>query len=166
MATTETTVEGGRELDAFLRTLAPKMQKNVNRAGLRAGAAVFREEARQNVPFSSGALRKSIRITTRGKGREVSASVKAGSRVAWYANLVEFGTRPHVIKAKPRSALDVAGTPRKEVNHPGSRAKPFMRPAVDAKFLEAVAAVRDKIRERLTAQGLNTPSPMPLDPTE
>lgn len=166
MAARDEIISGGRELDDLLQTLAPKMHKNINRAGLRAGAAVFREEVRQNVPVSSGALKKSVRITTRAKGGKVSASVKIGNAKAWYAHLVEFGTRPHKIMAKPRSGLDINGTVRREVDHPGSPGKPFVRPAVDAKFPEAVKAVEKKIRELLNKQGLNTPAPLPADPTE
>lgn len=166
MATRDETISGGRELDDLLQTLAPKMHRNINRAGLRAGAVVFREEVRANVPVASGDLKKSVRITTRARGGQVSASVKIGNSKAWYAHLVEFGTRPHIIKAKPRSGLDVNGTVRREVSHPGSQGKPFVRPAVDSKFPEAVKAVENKIRQLLNKQGLNSPAPLPSDPTE
>lgn len=166
MSLTDQTIIGGRELDELLQTLPTKIEKNITRAGLRAGAVVFREEVRNNVPVSSGALKKSVRITTRAKAGQVSASVKVGNATAWYAHLVEFGTRPHVISAAPRRGLSVNGTPRREVNHPGVQGKPFVRPAVDAKFTEAVAAVEKKVRELLNKRGLNSPAPLPADPTE
>lgn len=166
MSTTDTTISGGRELDDLLKTLPAKMEKNIMRAAVRAGAAVMREEVRSRVPTKSGALAKSVRITTRAKRGEITASVKAGNRTAFYAQMVEFGTRPHIIKAKPGSALDVPGNPLREVNHPGNRAHPFMRPAAEAAFSASVDAVKEKIRERLTNAGLNTPAPVPLDPQE
>lgn len=166
MATRDEVIQGGRELADFLDTLAPKMQKNVNRAALRAGAAVFREEVRQNVPVSSGELRKSVRITTRARNGQASASVKIGNSKAWYAHLVEFGTRPHKIEPKDGTALSLNGNPRRAVEHPGSQGRPFVRPAVDAKFSEAVATVEKRMRELLTAQGLNRPAPLPMDPEE
>lgn len=166
MAIREEVVQGGRELDELLKTLAPKLQRNVSRAALRAGAVVFRDEIRRTAPTDSGALKKSVRVTSRARGNNVSASAKVGNSVAWYAHLVEFGTRPHVIKAKPGKSMNVAGQPRKEVNHPGIVGKPFIRPAADTKFPEAVRAVVAKYRERLTNQGLNTPAPAPVDPTE
>lgn len=159
-------ITGGRELDELLQTLPTKIERNVTRAGLRAGAVVFREEVRNNVPVSSGALKKSVRITTRAKAGQVSASVKVGNPTAWYVHLVEFGTRPHVISAAPRRGLSVNGTPRREVNHPGAQGKPFVRPAVDSKFPEAVAAVEKKVRELLNKRGLNSPAPLPADPSE
>jgi HK97 gp10 family phage protein len=159
-------IVGGRELDDLLRTLPPKMHKNINRAGLRAGAAVYLDEVRQRIPKDSGQLAASARITTRAKGDTVSASVKVGNFVAWYAHLVEFGTRPHVIKAKPGGALRFGSVEVRAVHHPGTAAHPFMRPTADAKFGEVVRAVTNKIRQRLTKQGLNVPPAMPSDPSE
>ena len=44
-----------------------------------------------------------------------------------------------------------------EVDHPGVTGRPFIRPAADAGFTEAIAAYTRKLRERLTRHGLNTP---------
>lgn len=195
MSARDEVVHGGRELQELLDTLPGKMQKNVNRAGLRAGAAVFLAEVKQNIPVSSGDLRDSARVTSRARGSEVSASVKVGNKKAWYARLVEYGTKPHYIKvsdvdrgpgrgkgrrgtAARRETLASISTVNRRVlqiganfvgpsvHHPGSNKKPFMRPAADSKLPEAIAAVTKKIRERLTKQGLNTPAPTPQDPVE
>lgn len=166
MSTQEQVIAGGRELDDLLQTLAPKIRKNIMRAALRAGAAEIREEARRQVPSDTGTLRRSIRVTTRAKGGESSASVKAGNSQAFYAHMVEFGTRSHTIKPKKTDALLLPVGPRREVAHPGSRARPFMRPAADAAFSAAINAVQKKLRERLTQQGLNSPAPLPPEPAE
>jgi len=166
VSTTDTTISGGRELDDLLKTLPVKMEKNIMRAAIRAGAAVMREEVRERVPRKSGALAKSVRITTKAKKGEITASVKAGNRTAFYAQMVEFGTRPHIIKAKAGGALDVSGNPFREVQHPGIRARPFMRPAAEAAFVKSIDAVKAKVRERLTNAGINTPAPVPVDPQE
>jgi HK97 gp10 family phage protein len=166
MSTQQQLIGGGRELDQLLQTLPAKIHKNILRAALRAGAAVVREEARNQVPVASGALRRSIRITTRAKRGETYASVKAGGPIAYYAHMVEFGTRPHRIEAPANSALNVEGSARREVDHPGSRARPFMRPAADAAFTPAIQAVQAKLRERLTERGLNVPAPLPADPEQ
>lgn len=151
---------GGAALDALLQTLPAKMETNVMRSGLRAGAKVFLDEVKQNIPVKQGFLRASARITTRKtKEGQVSASVKVGNRLAFYANMVEFGTRPHQILARPGGALNVNGAEVKSVQHPGIAPHPFMRPAADAKFAQAVAAVQAKVRERLAKQGLNMPDP-------
>lgn len=191
MSIREEAVVGGRELDDILQTLAPKLQKNVQRTALRAGAAVFLREVKSRIPAASGQLRASARVTSRAQGGTVYASVKVGNFVAWYAHLVEFGTRSHYIWAsaadrgagRGRGRRGTAG--RREtlasmstvnrrvlqigghfigpgVHHPGARAHPFMRPAADVGFPEAVRAYTAKMRQRLTRQGLNTPgSPTP-----
>jgi HK97 gp10 family phage protein len=159
MTTQNEVIVGGRELDDLLRTLPAKMHKNINRAALRAGAAVYLAEVKQRIPRDSGQLEASARITTRAQGDMVSASVKVGNFVAWYAHLVEFGTRAHTEHAHRGGAMRFGSVVTQVVHHPGTSPQPFMRPAADAKFGEAVAAVTKKIRERLTKQGLNVPAP-------
>jgi hypothetical protein len=46
---------------------------------------------------------------------------------------VEYGTSPHVIKPVNKRALYWPGAahPVASVNHPGTRAQPFMRPAIE-----------------------------------
>lgn len=158
---------GGRELDQLLATLVPKVEKNIMRTALRAGAVVFLEEVKARVPRNNGDLAASARITSRVRRGEVSASAKVGNKTAWYAHLVEYGTRAHKITAKREGgALRFLGVTSKSVMHPGAKAGPFMRPAADAAFTGAVAAVQKKIRERLTKAGLNAAPPLPTDPEE
>ncbi len=150
---------GGRELDAFLQQLPVKVEKNILRAALRAGANEFKEEAKQRVPVDEGDLRASIRVTTRTKRGTVYASLKVGGKRAPHANLVEFGTTAHKIVAKKQGALSFNGIAVREVDHPGAKAQPFMRPAADSRPPQAVAAVAAKIRERLTKENINTRAP-------
>ena len=152
-------IRGGRELAQVLSTLAPKLEKNIMRAALRAGAAVIREEAKANVPVLEGKLKKSIKVSAKVKAGKIMASVKVGGRLAPHAHLVEFGTRPHKIEPKNAGALSIAGVAYRSVDHPGARPNPFFRPALDAKSGDAVAAVAAKIRERLTKEGINSPAP-------
>ena len=50
-----------------------------------------------------------------------------------YAPMVEKGTKSHIIKAKNKKALYWKGAkhPVKQVNHPGSKAKPYLIPAFE-----------------------------------
>lgn len=153
----ERTIVGAKKLDELLATLAPKLQKNVMRAALRAGAVVYRNKVKEGVPVHLGDLKKSTRVSVKAKGGVVTASVKVGSFKAWYGHLVEFGTLPHKIKAKNARALEIGGAVVREVDHPGAAAKPFMRPAADGGHGPAIAAVVSKLRERLTTAGLNVP---------
>lgn len=167
MSSRDEVLAGGAALDDLLRTLPIKMHRNINRAALRAGAKVYLDDVKPRIPRDSGALLRSARITTRAKGNNVSASVKVGNRVAWYAHLVEFGTRAHIIEVPAgRGAMRFANVVARKVSHPGIQGRPFMRPTADQKFSEAVQAVRLTIRQRLTKQGLNVPPPLPTDPPE
>ncbi len=164
MTARDEAISGGAELDRLLQTLPANLEKNIVRGALRAGAKIVLDEVKQRIPAKTGQLRASARITTRFRKGTVSASVKVGNVVAWYAHLVEFGTKQHIIKPKTRGgAMQFGGITTREVLHPGTSARPFMRPAADASLTQALAAVQTHVRKRLTAQGLNTPDPTPPD---
>lgn len=152
-------IAGGRELDAFLQQLPVKVEKNILRSALRAGVNEFKDAVKVDIPVDEGDLKASVRVVTGAKRGTVYARLKVGGKRAPHAHLVEFGTAAHKIAAKPGHALSFNGTTVREVNHPGARAKPFMRPAADSRPPAAVAAVAAKIRERLTKEGINTPAP-------
>lgn len=183
--TTEQSLVGGAELFRTLQNLPVKLEKNIMRAALRAGAVVFLREVKANIPAVSSDLRASARITTRFRKGAVSASVKVGDKKAYYALMVELGTRPHAISVtevdRPVSRRTGERVSMRTVNrslrlggslvgpsvmHPGSKPHPYARPAADAAFVPAVAAVLAKIRERLTKEGINVPAPIPADPEE
>lgn len=150
---------GGRELDALLQQLPVKIERNILRAALRAGANEFKAAAKEQVPVETGALKRSIRVSTRVKNGTVYASLKAGGRKAPHWHWIEFGTAAHKIKAKRDHALSFAGVTVNEADHPGARPKPFMRPAFDSAASAAIAAAAAKIRQRLTKEGINAPAP-------
>jgi len=159
-------ITGGRELDQLLQTLPAKLETNIMRGALRAGANVYLVEVRRNLAAISktDGLLGASRVTTRkGKDGNVTASVKVGRGQVYYAHMVEFGTRPHAITAK---AMTINGNVVRSVAHPGAKPKPFMRPAAEAKFAEAVAAVQARIRKRLTKEGLSAPEPTPAGEAE
>lgn len=187
-------IRGGRELDRLLQTLPVKVERNVVRAGLRAGATVFRGEVQQRVPRDDGDLAASVRITSRIQRGKVTVSVKVGNSVAWYAGLVEYGTKPHYIAVSDAERGAGRGIGRRgtaarretrasmrtvnrrvlqiganfvgpSVRHPGARPNAFMRPAAEAGLRAALTAVDTRIRQLLTNHGINTPPALPLDPT-
>jgi HK97 gp10 family phage protein len=148
-------VKGLKELQAMLDTLPAKMEANIMRSALRAGANVVKNEAQANVPVDTGTLRKGLKVSTRLKRGRVTASVRATGKHGWLAHFLEFGTAAHVIKAKPGKMLVFAGGAYRAVNHPGIRPRPFLRPALDSKSSAALVAVGNQIKKRLTKQGLN-----------
>jgi HK97 gp10 family phage protein len=120
MANEQFAVKGLAELNKFLTEFPAKLEQNALRGGLRAGANVFRDEARRLVPVDSEALRRSIKVSTGSKRGLVKATVRAGDmkakkvitklpgggvkvryQNAFYAHWVEFGTKKHLIKVRP-----------------------------------------------------------------
>ncbi|MFA6204482.1 MAG: HK97-gp10 family putative phage morphogenesis protein [Gallionella sp.] len=170
-------VKGLSELQKFLDTFTPKLQKNIMRGALRSGARPIMKQAKINAPVGepsstnktsyggyAGALRDTIRVASRrDNGMQVMASVVAGGRVkktgakVFYAHLVEYtGAAPHTITAKGLKSISFGGAFFQSVQHPGMKAQPFMRPALDAQAQIAVVAVGNYIKNRLTKQGLDT----------
>jgi HK97 gp10 family phage protein len=143
-----TQVQGLAELDRLLKELPARLEGTVVRGGLRAGAVVLQNAAKQNVPVKSGALRRSIKVSTGIKKGRVYSRVRAGDKVAFYAHMVEFGTAGHKIAAKKGGMLNFGGRLVKSVDHPGARQRPFMRPAIDGKQGDAVEAMRAYIEAR------------------
>jgi HK97 gp10 family phage protein len=160
-------IKGGAELQQFLNQLPAKVERNIMRSALRAGAKVIEQEAMSNLfdagAIDSGDLARSLRVETEARRGRVKASVKAGDRKAWYWRFVEFGTAAHTIKGKNGKRLYFDGIFARSVVHPGARAKPFMRPALDSKHAEAIRAVGRKIGQRLTKHGINNAPALEVD---
>lgn len=162
-------VRGLAELERALNELPVKLAANVVRGGLRAAAKVVAAEAKTIVPSDTGRLADSIRVSSRLRYGVPEASVKAGGkvkgkRVAFYAHMVEKGTKPHEIRPKGAKSLFIAGVSRTLVNHPGAQAKRFLQRAGDQRRMEAVEAFKAHCSKRLTREGVNVPDPEPETP--
>ena len=118
------------ELDRFsvdVGKLSDKTKGNVQKVLNNTGFKI-ETKAKGNVPVDTGHLRRGI--TTKIGDMEVivhTSNIK-------YARGVEFGTRPRLIKPKNKKALYWKGAkhPVKTVNHPGSKAKPYLIPAFES----------------------------------
>jgi HK97 gp10 family phage protein len=87
-------------------------------------------EMEVRVPVDTGELRQSLRVQVVGDTVRIGPTAEHGV-------YVEFGTRPHVIRPKnPDGVLAFTVNGRKVfakvVNHPGTKAQPFVRPAFQA----------------------------------
>lgn len=152
-------VTGLKELQAFLDQLPAKVERNILRSALRAGANVVKAEAQQQLAshgnVKTGQLSRGLKVSTRAKGGTVTATLKAKGEHSHIAHWIEFGTAAHRIAGKKGKMLAIAGGRYKAVNHPGIKAKPFMRPALDSKSGAALVAVGEAIKKRLTKEGIN-----------
>ena len=152
-------IKGGAELNKFLQQLPAKIEQSVLRGALRAGANVVLAEAKANVPVASGELRDGLKVSTSSRRGRVIAKVKATGKHAHIAPWLEYGTAAHKIVAKSKKGLFFGGLFVKGVQHPGSRPKSFMRPALDGRAQEAVSAAARYMKQRLaTKHGLDTAS--------
>jgi HK97 gp10 family phage protein len=146
-------VQGLAELEKTLRQLPVKLETKILRGALRAGAAVFSVEVSARLPRKSGKLASTLRISTAVRRGVVSAKVVVGDskkKGVFYAHMLEGGTKPHFIKAKPGKSLRLyGGRMVKRVTHPGIRPRPFMGPAFKAGTTAALEAVAAYIRQRL-----------------
>jgi HK97 gp10 family phage protein len=141
-------INGARELDELLGELPSKLQAKAMRGAVGAGAKVIRDDARTRVDSKSGDLVAGIRYTTRvdAANGQSTAKVFVSQKKAWYGRLVESGTKPHIIKARNAKALKLhGGRLVEQVKHPGAKPKPFMRPAAETKYPQAVDAMAAKL---------------------
>ena len=159
-------VKGLDELHRQLQAISAELQNNAMRGAMRAGARVIERAAKGAVAVHDGDLRKSIRTSTRKRGGSVTATVKAGSKAAFYAHMVEFGTAAHLIKPKSRKACFCRpGAPGHQP--PWRQGQALHAPAFDAQAQAAVEAMRDHLARRLeqiAAARAGTPPHEPRDP--
>jgi HK97 gp10 family phage protein len=153
----EVHVTGLKDLQALLDTLPAKLEANVMRGALRAGLKPIKQEAQARVAVASGELRDGLKISARIRYGKVTASLKARGKHGHLAHWIEFGTAAHRIMPKNRKALIIGGQLLNSADHPGTTARPFMRPAMDSRADDAVAAAGEYIKKRLaTKEGLDT----------
>lgn len=121
-------VKGADEVIAELKAYPAKIQARVVRNALAAGARVVRDAARGEVPVKSGALARSIRVSSRTRKGVSTASVKVGNKAkgVFYGHMVIGGTQAHNILPRKGKGLKFGNTYRSSVLHPGARANPFM----------------------------------------
>lgn len=155
-------IKGLTALGKALSELPLKLERNVLRGALRAGQAPIRDHARENAAKATGELADGLRVSTSSKGGKVYATLRTGGKHGFIAPWIEFGTSAHMIKPRrPGGKLRLKdGRVVSSVVHPGSRAIPFMRPALDTQKNAAVLAVANYIRNRLATQhGIDMPAP-------
>lgn len=159
-------VQGLSELRTMLQQLPVRIERNIMRGALRAGANVIRDSARLAAPVDDGLLRKSIK-TGSSKVRFNNVIVSVETKL-FYARMIEFGTasfytgqgrsvkKPYRIpKAKGKrikKALAFGNVIVNNVTHPGIKPQPFMRKAFDSSKEKAIENFRAFVSSRLAAE--------------
>jgi len=122
MADFDAAITGLAELEKALLELAQPAARRALRKGMRRGAMVIRNDARNRVRIARGKLRRAIRSRERSDDQGWIRIAVEVPRSAFYGKFGEYGTSKMA-------------------------AWPFMRPAAESKTEEAVEAMRDAIAE-------------------
>ena len=155
---TEQTIQltGFTELAAALRELPQRVAKNALRAAVNAGASVIKKQVVQNAPEDTGLLKKEIyQKQIREKSGDFRQTYFVGVRTykMKYANTRANRRKSRVTQAgESLKTYDInAAFYWRYVEFGTSKmtAKPFIRPAFEAKKEDAVEAIRTKLDERI-----------------
>ena len=129
------------EIDKFaveLVELSEKSRDNVQKA-IKKSAFNIESQAKKNLASNKSVVTGHLRRSIATKMGDLEATIHTSN--VKYAVIVEKGSKAHIIRPKNKKALywEGAKRPVKLVNHPGSRAKPFLIPAFESekdKFIE------------------------------
>ena len=129
------------EIDKFaveLTELSEKNRDNVQKA-IKKSAFNIESQAKKNLASNKSVVTGHLRRSIATKMGDLEATIHTSN--VKYAVIVEKGSKPHVIRPKNKKALYWKGAKRpvKLVNHPGSKAKPYLEPAFESekdKFIE------------------------------
>lgn len=140
-------LEGADDLEANLVMLERETRKRIVVDGLFEGSKVTAARVRMLMPKGdSNALLRSLDH----KRLKSSVRIRVGSKEAFYAPWLEYGTRPHVIRPKKRGtkkALTIEGGIFARARHPGIQPRPFLRRSMDETRRRVVEIAARSIRE-------------------
>lgn len=122
-------LKGADEVSRYMTIYKKETKRNIQEVIKKATYRVTKgakEKLTSNGSVDTGRLRSSI------VSKVTSMQGISGSNVK-YAKAIEEGSPPHIIRAKNKKYLYWAGAshPVKQVNHPGSKAKPYLIPAYE-----------------------------------
>jgi HK97 gp10 family phage protein len=155
-------LDGVKRLQKKLAELPRSARGKISRRAVNAGSLIVLQSARRKVPTRSKVTKKSLgrKGKTGKKGYFSVVGPRHGFKVvnntgqtydpAKMAHLIEGGTRPHKIVIRSRFGKPLA-TPQ-TINHPGSRAQPFVRPALQDNRSAVINAITQKMREGLAME--------------
>ena len=129
------------EIDRFaveLIKLSEESKDNVQKA-VKKSAFNIESQAKKNLAANKSVVTGHLRRSVATQMGDLEATIHTSN--VKYAVIVEKGSKAHVIRPKNKKALYWKGASRpvKMVNHPGSKAKPYLIPAFESekdKFIE------------------------------
>jgi HK97 gp10 family phage protein len=169
--TIEIKTKGFTELQAALNQFSLKAANLIERKATLAGAMVVKEDAQRfynawDRGTGTGRTKKNIKIKLLKSGSRWLCRYAVG--ISRYGMFMELGTKGHEIKAKRKKVL-ASGTMiadnntgsidkeyeifGKKVKHPGTGAKPFLRPAFYNNIDRVIERMRQVMRDLITKEG-------------
>lgn len=163
------TSRGRDQVNTFIESIPAQMQKPLRGAG-RAGGTVIADEIKDTTP--SEEVRDNVRIRTRAESDRIVVKIDVKDRWANSVGIwLEYGTEGHFISvdesqrrgfsvgrintlAREGSLVIGGNFVGSTVWHPGARAHPTFRPALDRKEGEAIAAAQAYINAHVTPTGI------------
>ena len=129
------------EIDKFaveLIELSEESRGNVQKA-VKKSAFNIEAKAKNNLKANKSVVTRNLTRNVATQMGDLEATIHTSN--VKYAPHVEYGTKAHIIRPKNKRFLYWEGAkyPVKKVNHPGSKAKPFLIPAFESekdKFIE------------------------------
>lgn len=131
---------GFKELAAALKELGPRVARKHLRGAVSRGAMVVRNEARTLAPKDTGEMARDI-LTKRERS--------AGDHMASYSVFVRSGKKSRLAGKKRDVARDSFYWRFVEFGTVKMAARPFLRPAFEAKKEEAVDAIGAELDKRI-----------------
>ncbi|TCP64145.1 HK97 gp10 family phage protein [Sphingomonas sp. PP-CE-1G-424] len=163
------TSRGGAEVRRFIKRLPGELEKKVLRGAARAGGKIILAEAKERSVSSD----VDDALVMRSKAEAGRITVKITVRKGWgraIANWLEYGTDAHFItiakeerggksvsriNASDKRTMIIGGKFVGEtVWHPGAKPHPFLRPSLDIKGADAIAAAQSYINAHVTPSGI------------
>ena len=144
MASGSVEVKGLKELERALLELPKKLATQALTRGLLSGAKLVVDDAKRRAPLLTGELRRNIRAIPNRRDKRYAATVDIGVR-----KLTKKQLRKLRMKASRANASDPFYWRFLEFGTSRMRARPFLRPAFEAKKVEAALRIGESIRERL-----------------
>ena len=111
---------------------------------------IVKNQAQVTAPYKTGTLRRSIYGNIQQNG--FRGIVAQDSSIASYGVHQEYGTKAHVITPSNKKALFWKGAshPVRRVMHPGTRARPFMFPALQGNLQAITNYFSEALRRTVT----------------
>ena len=136
------------EIDKFaveLIELSEKSRDNVQKA-VKKSAFNIEAKAKNNLKDNRSVVTRHLCLGVKTEVKGLEATVHTSN--IKYAIIVEKGSKAHVIRPKNKKALywEGASRPVKMVNHPGSRAKPFLIPAFESEKDKLIENLKEAIK--------------------